>query len=35
MTSYKTIAATVGINIKLVNNVNVFAAAPACTASQS
>jgi peptide/nickel transport system substrate-binding protein len=35
MTSYKTVAATVGIDIKLVNNVNVFAAAPACTASQS
>jgi peptide/nickel transport system substrate-binding protein len=35
MTSYKTVAATVGINIKLVNNVNVFAAAPACTASQA
>jgi peptide/nickel transport system substrate-binding protein len=35
MTSYKTVAETVGIDIKLVNNVNVFAAAPACTASQS
>jgi peptide/nickel transport system substrate-binding protein len=35
MTSYKTVAATVGIDIKLVNNVNVFAAAPACSASQS
>jgi peptide/nickel transport system substrate-binding protein len=35
MTSYKTVAATVGINIKLVNNVNVFAASPACTASQA
>jgi peptide/nickel transport system substrate-binding protein len=35
MTSYKSVAATVGIDIKLVNNVNVFAAAPACTASQS
>ncbi len=35
MTSYKTVAATVGIDIKLVNNVNVFAAAPACTASQA
>jgi peptide/nickel transport system substrate-binding protein len=35
MTSYKTVAATVGITIKLVNNVNVFAAAPACKASQS
>ena len=35
MTSYKTVAATVGIDIKLVNNVNVFAAAPACTPSQS
>ena len=35
MTSYKTVAATVGIDIKLVNNVNVFAAAPACKASQS
>jgi peptide/nickel transport system substrate-binding protein len=35
MTSYKTVASTVGIDIKLVNNVNVFAAAPACTASQS
>jgi peptide/nickel transport system substrate-binding protein len=35
MTSYKTVAATVGIDIKLVNNVNVFAAAPTCTASQS
>ena len=35
MNSYKTVAATVGIDIKLVNNVNVFAAAPACTASQS
>jgi peptide/nickel transport system substrate-binding protein len=35
MTSYKTVAATAGIDIKLVNNVNVFAAAPACTASQS
>ena len=35
MTSYKTIAATVGINIKLVNNVNVFAAAPACQPAQS
>ncbi len=35
MTSYKTVAATVGIDIKLVNNVNVFAASPACTASQS
>ncbi len=34
MGSYKTVAATVGINIKLVNNVNVFAASPACTASQ-
>lgn len=34
-TSYKTVAATVGITIKLVNNVNVFAAAPACKASQS
>jgi peptide/nickel transport system substrate-binding protein len=35
MTSYKTVAATVGIDIKLVNNVNVFAAAPACTPNQS
>ena len=35
MTSYKTVAETVGIDIKLVNNVNVFAAAPTCTASQS
>jgi peptide/nickel transport system substrate-binding protein len=35
MTSYKTVAATVGIDIKLVNNVNVFAASPACKASQS
>jgi peptide/nickel transport system substrate-binding protein len=35
MTSYKTVAETVGIDIKLVNNVNVFAAAPACQASQS
>lgn len=35
MTSYKTVAATVGVDIKLVNNVNVFAAAPACTAGQS
>jgi peptide/nickel transport system substrate-binding protein len=35
MTSYKTVAATVGIDIKLVNNVNVFAAAPACKASDS
>lgn len=35
MTSYKTVAATVGIDIKLVNNVNVFAAAPACKPSQS
>jgi peptide/nickel transport system substrate-binding protein len=35
MTSYKTVAETVGIDIKLVDNVNVFAAAPACTASQS
>jgi peptide/nickel transport system substrate-binding protein len=35
MTSYKTVAATAGIDIKLVNNVNVFAAAPACTASQA
>jgi peptide/nickel transport system substrate-binding protein len=35
MTSYKTVAETVGVDIKLVNNVNVFAAAPACTASQS
>jgi peptide/nickel transport system substrate-binding protein len=35
MTSYKTVAATVGVDIKLVNNVNVFAAAPACSASQS
>jgi peptide/nickel transport system substrate-binding protein len=35
MNSYKTVAATVGIDIKLVNNVNVFAAAPACTPSQS
>jgi peptide/nickel transport system substrate-binding protein len=35
MTSYKTVAATVGINIKLVNNVNVFAAAPACKSTQS
>ena len=35
MTSYKTVAATVGIDLKLVNNVNVFAAAPTCTASQS
>jgi peptide/nickel transport system substrate-binding protein len=35
MTSYKTVAATAGIDIKLVNNVNVFAAAPACKASDS
>ena len=35
MTSYKTVAATAGIDIKLVNNVNVFAAAPACKASES
>jgi peptide/nickel transport system substrate-binding protein len=35
MTSYKTVAATVGIDIKLVNNVNVFAAAPTCSPSQS
>jgi peptide/nickel transport system substrate-binding protein len=35
MTSYKTVAATVGVDIKLVNNVNVFAASPACTAGQS
>jgi peptide/nickel transport system substrate-binding protein len=35
MTSYKTVAETVGIDIKLVDNVNVFAAAPTCTASQS
>ena len=35
MTSYKTAAATVGIDIKLQNNINVFAAAPACSPSQS
>jgi len=34
MTSYKTVAATAGIDIRLVNNVNVFAAAPACQPSQ-
>jgi peptide/nickel transport system substrate-binding protein len=34
MTSYKTVAATVGIDLNLVNNVNVFAAAPACKPSQ-
>jgi len=35
MTAYKTAAATVGIEINLQNNVNVFAAAPACTASEA
>jgi peptide/nickel transport system substrate-binding protein len=35
MTSYKTVAATVGIDIKLVNNVNVFAAAPQCKSSEA
>jgi peptide/nickel transport system substrate-binding protein len=35
MTSYKTVAATVGIDIKLVNNVNVFAAAPLCKPSEA
>ena len=35
MTSYKTVAATVGIHLNLVDNVNVYAAAPTCTASQS
>jgi peptide/nickel transport system substrate-binding protein len=35
MTAYKTAAATVGIDLKLVNNVNVFAAAPACQPSNS
>lgn len=34
MTAYKTAAAQVGITINLQNNVNVFAASPACTASQ-
>lgn len=35
MTSYKTVTATVGIDLKLVNNVNVFAAAPMCKPSEA